>query len=196
MVVSDDDFHGAASCPFCRGWNDDGHASSVPGGAGDVHLAAEQQRALVHAEQSERLPAVQVAVGDADAVVLHLHPAPTRVARPSRSMSTRVAREWRATLVRISWKMRNDRGRDVDVGLHRFGRQLGAAADAGALLEFLRLPADRGDQAHVVEHLGAQAGGDLAHRLHGRVDQLATSNRSSRGAAGPSGASRARPLPS
>src|SRR5213075_2427783 len=32
---------------------------------------------------------------------------PTRSALSISSMSTRVAREWRATLVRISWKMRN-----------------------------------------------------------------------------------------
>ena len=65
------------------------------------------------------------------------------------------------------------RGRHVDVELGGLRRQLRAAADAGALLEILRLPADRRHEAHVVEHLGPQAGGDLAHRLHRGVDQLA-----------------------
>src|ERR1700682_796315 len=123
----------------------DGDASSVPGGPGNSYLAAEQQRALVHAEQAERFLAVDVAVGDADAVVadlkcdvlladrhLHVHPRRARVAR------------------HVGEDLLEDAehgGRDVDVELHALGRQLGAAADAGALLGLLRPPAHRGAPA-------------------------------------------------
>jgi len=65
------------------------------------------------------------------------------------------------------------------------GRQLGAAADAGALLDSFAC-SHRGDQAHVVEHPG-EAGGDLAHRLHRGVDPACTSSRSSRSAASRAG---------
>ena len=148
------------------------HAGSVAGRAGDAHLAAEEQRALVHAEQAERLLAVAGRCRRCRRRCRRTSSA-TRSSPTASSMSTRVAREWRATLVRISWKMRNMVVEMSMSSFDRLRRQLGAAADAGALLEFLRLPADRGDQAHVVEHLRAQAGGDLAHRLHRRVDQLA-----------------------
>ena len=88
----------------------------MPRSAVDAHVAAEEQRALLHAEQPERLARVQLVVLDADAVVGHLQRRSARRSSAS-SMSTRVAREWRATLVRISWKMRNIGGRDVDVEL-------------------------------------------------------------------------------
>ena len=143
----------------------------MPGRAADRDVAAEEQRALLHAEQAERLPA---RAARRPGCRRRCRPPRARPAsrRASSSMSTRVAREWRATLVRISWKMRNI---VVEMSMSNLalGRQLRAAADAGALLELLRLPADRGHQAHVVEHLGAQAGGDLAHRLHRGIDQRA-----------------------
>jgi len=41
----------------------------VPRRAGDAHLAAEKQGALLHAEQAERFAAVEVAARNADAVV-------------------------------------------------------------------------------------------------------------------------------
>ena len=125
----------------------------------------------MHAEQSQRLLAVEIAVGDADAVVGHVQ-ADAVIVHRELHVDARRARMPR----HVGEDLLEDaehRRRHVDVELDALGRQLGAAADAGALLEFLRLPCHRGDEAHVVQHFGPQSGGDLAHRLHRGVDQLA-----------------------
>ena len=46
----------------------------MPRRAVDAHVAAEKQRAFLHAEQPERLARVQLVVLNADAVVRHLEP--------------------------------------------------------------------------------------------------------------------------
>ena len=48
-------------------------AGAAAAGAGDPHLAAERQRALAHAQQPHRSGIVDLLVGDAAAVVAHLH---------------------------------------------------------------------------------------------------------------------------
>src|SRR5688572_10281096 len=117
------------------GWNDDRDASSVPGGAGDVHLAAEEQRPLVHAEQAQRLPAVQVALADADAVVMDFE-RDLLVGDAEVDVHARGARMAR----HVGQDLLEDAERGggyVDVELGRLRRQLHPATDAGALLELL-----------------------------------------------------------
>src|SRR5712664_1935950 len=110
----------------------------MPRRAGDLHFAAEEQRALMHAEEAERLLTVQIAVGDADAVVDHFQADAILVHRELHvdARGARMPRYVGEDLLEDA----EHRRRHVDVELHLRG-QLGAAADAGALLE-LKLDID------------------------------------------------------
>src|ERR671915_1811442 len=115
----------------------------MPRRAADAYIAAEEQRPLLHAEQAERFLRVQVAILDADTVVAYLERR-LLLAEGKLDVDARGARVPR----HVGQDLLEDaehRGRDVDVELRGFGGQLRPAADAGALLELLRLPADRGD---------------------------------------------------
>ncbi len=132
-----------------------------------THVAAQQRGPFAHAEQTEGLGVLNLAVGNAAPVIPHFQDIVARRFRQTHlhCRGAAVADDVRQRLLKDPEKG----GVQVLIPNRASDGRGDAAGDAGLFFKFMRLPFQRRQQASAVQHAGPQLGGNPPHRLDGFI---------------------------
>src|SRR5258708_4277338 len=147
----------------------DGDHGALAGFTLEADLAAEQRGALTHPDQPDGSRVVDLRGGDAAAVVFddEEHAPLLLAGADDHPGGTGVPHDVGERLLEDAEEGRVQVGIERGIVPQRAGH---VALDAGAALEFVGLPFERGDEPQIIENAGAQLRRDPAHRLDGGVN--------------------------